>query len=247
MAFQVIRHALLMIFGNIGPALRASVGPLLIWFGFFMVLATVSFAAGGRGSGPATTIFWLLVAVASLFVFSWVAVTWHRFILLEEYPGRVPRLRMAVILPYVQTLFLLACILIAAAFLLILLLRPIVPVFGVSGLLLTQFIVAIIPCFLFFRFGMALPAIAIGGTIRLQDSWHATRAASQSLWGVSALLVTLNLLIGLWSSIPLTPTMGNQIFQMVFTVGLNWLTIMLSICVLTTFYGHLIEKRPLIG
>jgi len=243
MAVQIIRHAFSMIFGNFGQALRVSVGPFLILIVVF-ALAGV-FMRSVSTAGPGLAMIWLLIATAALIIFSWIAVAWHRFILLEEYAGLLPRFEMPAIGPYVQTTFLLALILIACMLPVIFIGAPLAQILGTGGTSVVGFLVGVLTLYLLFRFGMTLPAVAIGKPQTFRKSWDATRDASGTLWGVAAILALMNVVIEMWSSIPLSPSLGNVIFQLVFAVGLNWLTMMLSVCVLTTFYGHLIEKRPL--
>ncbi|MEO1640780.1 MAG: hypothetical protein AAFU41_16180 [Pseudomonadota bacterium] len=244
MAIQIIRHAFSMIFGNFGQALRVSVGPFLILAGVFVVAG--QFLRSVPSGGPGLAMMWLLLGTGALIVFSWIAVAWHRFILLEEYSGLLPRFEMPAIGPYVQTTFLLFLVLLVCMLPLIFIGAPLAQVLGGGGTSIIGFVVGILTLYLLFRFGMTLPGTAIGKPITFRESWAATKKESPTLWGVAAILTVMNIVIEMWSSIPLAPTLGNQIFQLVFAVGLNWLTMMLSVCVLTTFYGHLIEKRPLI-
>src|SRR6056297_2995178 len=112
MALQIVRHAILMVFNNWRDALKASLGPIAIGIALSLVLALllrvdlslilaqqpIITDTGGPmaqqlpPNAGGLVLFGLFVALISLFVLSWVAVAWHRFILLEEYPGLLPPL-----------------------------------------------------------------------------------------------------------------------------------------------------------
>ena len=117
MALHIIRHALRMIFGNFGQALRVSIGPFLILLvcaypittiqigEIFLTFVPDPFATdiGGRASpvNPVVFLYLVFLIFVALFVFGWVAVAWHRFILLEEYHGLLPAAAGRPIWPYV--------------------------------------------------------------------------------------------------------------------------------------------------
>ncbi len=101
MAWKIVLHAFRMIFANIGDALKVSVGPMLIFVVLALVLgsvANVSFTSIDpiqsveTASAGALFVSVLILCAAAIFIFAWIAVAWHRFILLEEYPGVLPAL-----------------------------------------------------------------------------------------------------------------------------------------------------------
>ncbi len=105
MGGQIVVHAFRLVFRNLSDALKVSVGPYLIGL---VVAALAMMALGGSpaawlsgnvdmmagdpmaaaGLGFAS----LVAMLVMLFISSWVAVAWHRFVLLEEYPGVLPAL-----------------------------------------------------------------------------------------------------------------------------------------------------------
>ena len=108
-----------MIFNNFGQALRVSVGPYLL-----LVLATVlifgsassfeqlgDLASGNLPpeqlvtAGGSIVIGTLVLLILFVFVAAWVAVSWHRFILLEEYSGIIPAISGRPIWPYIGRSF----------------------------------------------------------------------------------------------------------------------------------------------
>lgn len=250
MAFHIIRHAFLMIFSNLGQALRVSIGPYLLLIaavaGTFLVLGFPSLSqidptTGAIDPDAVAAINPLGLVVApfmiafGLFVFGWVAVSWHRFILLEEYAGFLPAVSGRPIWPYVGRSFLYGLLLTLVAI-------PLVLVFGMFGPFLLVIPGAILT-FLWFRIGLALPSIAVGKPISMGQAWSASSGMSGTILGVAFLLMLIN---GAASIVvdQIAPIAG--IIAFVLELVLQWVTLMLGVSILTTLYGHLIENRPLI-
>lgn len=263
MALNIILHTFRMIFGNLGQALRVSVGPYLLMvvllalaFSIFAVPMSVSMDPMTQMMSPSMGLLPLVVLPLVMFVTSWVAVSWHRFILLEEYSGLLPAVSGRPIWSYAGKAILLGLLVLAVAIPLFLILGTIlVPLFGggmpadpAAGLpfmaMLIFAIATVLLTFLSLRWGVALVGTALGKPIGFSDAWRATKPVSGVVFNVAAILMLVNFLPGLILS-PITqfvPIIGS-VLQLILT----WLTMMLGISVLTTLYGHVIEKRPLIN
>lgn len=260
MAFQILRHAFYIIFHNFGAALKASVGPYLLLvlagLGVFYAtgLSSVDWATLEAGAGiPAADLsplgLFLIfpLFIFGLFVFGWVAVAWHRYILLEEPIGVLPAVSGRPIWAYIGRA-------IGYGLLLLLVGIPVGFVATLIGIPLAQsgnFVVAAIPfllvvvlmSYLWFRIAIALPSIAVGKPMRLDEAWGATSPLKGTIFGVTVLLIGFNFLAGIGVGLggAILPVIGTLLDLFV-----NWLTLMLGVSILTTFYGHLVEKRPLI-
>ncbi len=260
MAFQIIRHAFSMIFGNLGQALRVSIGPYMILvlayiFTFVLLGDSVDYLDNMPDaemltelSGATVIITVLLLLGLTLFTFGWIAVSWHRFILLEEYSGMLPAIADRPIWPYVGRSILYALLLVVIAF----------PLFFVFGLIASPFLAAGIPigsfivflaaaatiAFVWFQIALALPSVAVGNPITMGQAWAASSALSGTIFGVAVLLVLIN---GAADLLIEQITQTAPIIGFVLDVVVQWLLLMLGVSILTTLYGHLIEKRPLIG
>lgn len=263
MAFQIIRHAFRMIFGNLGQALRVSVGPyILLIIGFLVVFmmmgqsgAFANLTAGGgelpQNIGGVTLLLLLALIPFTLFVLAWIAVSWHRFILLEEYSGLLPAVADRPIWPYVGRSILYGLLIVLLA----------IPLFFVVGLVATPFLastpqaalsipallvfiaVAAVLSYVWFRIGIALPSIAVGEPITMAQAWAASRPMSGTIFGVALLLMAIN---GL-AEVVVTPVSNSApLIGTVLSIAVQWTVLMLGVSILTTLYGHLIEKRPLI-
>ena len=257
MPTKIFRHALLMIYNNLGQALRLSIGPylllllgttllVLLFGGLFSASANGAFQSGmteaemelmAPGAMTFGSIFiFLPIMLLGLFVGSWVAVSWHRFILLEETTGFIPPISGRPIWPYlgrniviwlIITLIALPLFFIASLFAVIPILFPIA--MSIAGIAVVG---------LWFALGMSLPSIAIGKDMTLGDTFAASRPHFKTIFLVALILIVFNFVVGLVVSI--IPIIGGLL-----SLAAQWLFIMLAVSVLTTLHGHLIENRPL--
>jgi hypothetical protein len=262
MAVQILRHAFSMIFGNLGQALRVSVGPyLLLIFAAVACFAVIGFPAMSQLDATSAAFdpevlqgisilalpIGIFLIVLGLFVFGWVAVSWHRFILLEEYAGKLPQVSGRPIWPYVGRSILYGFLIILIA----------MPLFSIFGLLAAPFAsnpnsplviaILVIPSailtFIWFRISLVLPSIAVGKPITMGQAWAASSGLASTILGVAFLLMLFN---GIGGFVLGLVSKAAPIIGFVFDLGFQWLMLMVGISILTTFYGHLIEKRPLV-
>ena len=251
MAWKIVLHAFRMIFGNIVDALKVSVGPMLI----FVVLALVvgqainlpfgSFHEMGAvqpGNAGAVFLAILILCAAAIFIFAWIAVAWHRFILLEEYPGLLPTLADRPIGQYVAKSLVIALILIvigAAAGMVVMMLLSMGGLFLLS---IGMSVVLLLINYLGLRFGLMLPAAAVGQNMSIGESMEKTKEASGQILGVTTILIAMNfastLIVGMFYEFA-------TIIAFVLDIATNWLFIMLNVSVLTTLYGYLVEGREI--
>lgn len=265
MAFQIIRHAFAMIFGNLGQALRVSVGPYLILI--LVIVGAGAALVGNNGQllrvmtgevppehfmgqgGGGILLFALVVLVFIVFVAAWVAVSWHRFILLEEYSGMLPAVSGRPIWPYVGRSvlygFLIALVAFAVGMISSLFMIPFAAAGGdavfVAGVIIGVVLVAVVS-YVWFRIGVALPAVAVGKPISMGDAWRATAEMSSTIFGIVFIIAFASMIAGVATQglYGLSPILG-----MVVDIFVQWVTLMVGVSVLTTLYGHLIEGRPL--
>ncbi len=264
MAFQIIRHAFRMIFGNFGQALRVSIGPYVLLILGYLAAFMVAGGMGGipefapdqgqvtQGAGGIFVLVVLLLIPFTLFVMAWVAVSWHRFILLEEYAGVLPAVAGRPIWPYVGRTLLYSLLMMLVAvplfFIVGLLASPFIsvdtPVSVIGPGLLVFVIVGAVLTYVWFRIALALPSVAVGHPIRMADAWAASGAMRGTIFGVAVLLMVLTGVGGVLSDAlyAVSPLVGALA-----EIAVQWVTLMLGVSILTTLYGHLIEKRPLIG
>ncbi len=246
---DIVRHGADMLLRNLGPALRVSVGPFLI-----AVVASLLLTALGLGSfgvdqttgavqgGLGFALGMLVTILVVLFVFSWIAVAWHRYILKEEGPGLLPPLRADLVWPYLGRSVLIALLLIVVAIPLMLVLGPLVA--GTQSLAvvgIVWLIMALVLGWIGTRLSLVLPACALERPMTFRESWAATAPASGAIFLVVLILALINVVLSALFALVL----GENIVSALLSLAVQWFVTMLGLSVLTTLYGHLVERRAL--
>lgn len=254
MGWLIITHSFGLVFRNFGNALKVSVGPIIIasvllYLTILLTGFTPAWAATSIMLGRLPGSLVAIVAVAAavyLFVATWIAVAWHKFILVEDYPGLLPALSVPTVMAYIGKSFVIGMLLLLA----------LVPMLFVAGLVLgllglTQnamatvvigFVLGLLLTYLWLRIAMVLPGVAISKSMTNREAWAVTAPMSDDIFGASAILVAVNTVIS-FAADYLLPT--GLVYYAVIVV-INWFTMMVGISLLTTLYGHLVEKRPLV-
>jgi hypothetical protein len=253
-----------MIFNNLGQALRVSIGPYVLlivvsvsvfWsLGLLPLLAQVGADQVAPeqllASGGSIILAILVTVVFAVFVAAWVAVSWHRYILLEEYSGILPTVSGRPIWPYVGVSmglgFLIAILGLIIGMIMGLVLIPFSAA-GSAGLYLGGAIVGIlmiaILSLMWFRMGVALPATAVGKPIKLSEAWEATSKINGTIIGIVLTIAVVSFIAGVATQglYGIHPIMGA-----IADLFVQWVNLMIGVSILTTLYGHVIEGRPLI-
>lgn len=234
---RIFAHSVLQVTGNLGVAARISVLPMLMIVGASLLVgaARVAVAQGDRGTGFA------LIAgavVVSLFAASWMAVAWHRFVLTGEDPGILLRVDGATLIRYLLRTMLIALIAGVAGMLFsyavaVLLATLRLPP-GLTPLILMVPMVA-----LTLRLSVSLPGVALGEPVSLAQGWAAITGQAGPLLTLAALVAAASAAL----SLPLffLPGIAAVIWQVI----QQWATTLLGLSVLTTLYGHFIQRRAL--
>ncbi|RYG91344.1 hypothetical protein EU803_09635 [Loktanella sp. IMCC34160] len=253
-----------MVFGNLSDAIKASLVPILVAVAAVLIAVLVfdmplSMMSGAGGPGqmmmepPASAYLGLLLLlVVYLFVFGWIAVTWHRYVLLEEYPASVPAIGGRPIWPYIGKSILIGLIVVVIA----------IPLFfivgllgagvmmgggGMGGAMVVGTIIGLgigaVLTWLWFRFAIVLPGTAIGKPMKAGEGWNATKALSGTIFQASLIIVGINIVASLVVGVV---SAGVPILGAILNLGVTWVTLMVGASLLTTLYGHIVEGRPLI-
>lgn len=254
MGWLIVKHSFSLVFRNFGYALRVSVGPVLIATAlvYLMILITGFTPAWATtslmlGRVPTSLVMVGLIAVlAYLIVATWIAVAWHRFILLEDYPGFLPALSVPTIMTYIGKSVVIGLLLFLA-----LIPTSLVAGLGLAMLGLTQnalaslvlgFFLGLILTFVWLRLAIVLPGVAVAKPMGIRDAWTVTKPVSDDIISAAAILVAIN--TGVSVLVDFFLPVGWLYVGVMFV--LSWITMMVGISLLTTLYGHLIEKRPLV-
>ena len=243
MNIELFKHSLRLVVGNWQTSLRLS-SPLVVIMVLGLVLVGPDFfvqepdPSGTATPSPTASLLQLLLAIAGL----WVAVAWHRFILLEEYPaGAVPAFHGGRMLAYFWRALLmgltigLGAVLLIIGVWLVLFWAPILAA-------LVTIVIGIGTSWAFYRLSPVLPGVAVEKPLTMGQAWEATKPLSGAILATMFLfVVSIVALIFVGALIAgLIPFLGGLLL-----LGVNWLYIMLGISILTTIYGISIENRSL--
>jgi hypothetical protein len=184
----------------------------------------------------------LVTMVVWLFALSWVAVAWHRYVLLEERSGLLPPLRQDLVWPYLGRTILLSLVILLLAI-------PVAFVVGLPLAMSESFVMLLIMGVLTtlalgwaaMRLSLVFPARAVDRPMGFGESWSATAPASGGILVVVLVLAIINEVLG-----RLIPALfGVNLVAQLLNLAVLWFTAMLGLSVLTTLYGHLVERRTL--
>ena len=75
----------------------------------------------------------------------------------------------------------------------------------------------------------------------IRKSFRETKDISNEIWGLAAIVITMILSIGIISGI-LAP---SNIIGVLVTSFFQWIVVMISASLMTTLYGHVVERRPI--
>lgn len=262
MGSKIVLYSFRLLFNNLANALRVSVGPYLIGLALgLVILMVVGFPVSAlydpnfdprtvmmTGGGAMVGVLACLVLL--MFVSAWVAVSWHRYILLEEYPGLLPAVAGRPLGPYVWRVVLLVLVMILAAIPLGLVAGLVsAPLVGVGPptavtllfLLVVGVVVGSILLYIWLRLGLVLPAVAIGRPLTMGESWGRTAPHSAAIFVAVLILVALN--IGV--STLFGYVLGSNPVSFAVELVVDWISIMIGISILTTLYGLVIEGRSI--
>lgn len=182
----------------------------------------------------------VLAALAGLAGYVLTAIFWHRHVLLmgdaretSLFPG------IGVTMGYVWRVIIVGFVQVLAAL-------PILAVAGAVATALSTVVAGILASIVLFwiilRISLILPAAAMGQKMKVADSWNATAPLANDLWGLAAMLGLLTAVVGLVIGALTAPGTGVSIWLQTASYVVEGL---ISISILTTLYGHLIEGRPL--
>ena len=250
--WQIVKHSLRQVFGNLGGALRVSLVLYLVQSVLGVALgAGAASMAGGQmnpdqitGGFIGATLVVILVAVVTAL---WIAVAWHRYVLLGEEGSFVPTFRGDRMWAYFLRSLGYGLILVLIA-----VLWGVIVGFALSGVIINNpalggvlmAVLVYLPILVLgFRMTADLPAMALGTSSEFMSGWRATQGHTADIAIMSAILVALAVVIEL---------AGAFIFGMMGPVALvwqliiGWVQMMVGVSILTTLYGHYIEKRDLV-
>lgn len=242
-AWSMFAHSVRLVLNNLDVALRVS----LVLYLLQVAAQAYAFSAGimdivegpdgmpVSSASPGQMWIYFLLSLVAVVASLWIAVAWHRFVLLSEIPqGWMPLWPGAKIFGYLGR-----SILIGLAIVLVL-----IPVGFVTALLgmpiLTVAASVGVAAYVFFRLSPILPAIALGQDMSFGDALTATKDSGGALFGLAGLMIAAAIILQLPTMLSGDP---NSLLSLIYGIVVGWFATMIGISLLTTVYGHYVEKR----
>jgi hypothetical protein len=256
---QTISHMLASTFNNLRFAVFAQ-WPWMVIMAVLLVLLQVTSGSNLDASpneleaylknNPGQAVSFVLVVIATFLVgflgFASAAVNWHRYILLDEIPQGMDKLRMdATVWRYLGNLLLIGllgglCILPPA---LVILISP-----GFGIMVFIAFAIFVLSPMIY-RWSVKLPAVALGKTMSIQEAWQATEGNWWQFVGVGLLIAIISWVVGLivlGITYVVYTVFGNQlggIVDILVQLAVQWVLTIMGVTLLTSLYGFFVEKR----
>jgi hypothetical protein len=259
-----LKHMLSSTLNNLGFAFKAQWPWFVVMGVVFTAVAAVNglnLMSGGLDlkaqieANPEKALVFVMSFLVAIIVgflgFASIAVSWHRYVLLDEVPQGLAKLRVdRTVWRYFGNMFLIALCIIPLM----------IPVsIGVTPLMAVNPFVAMAGFFVFvmlvmlpiiYRLSIKLPAVALGRTdFKLGNAWDVSRGNWWPIVGVSVIFSLISWGIDLFMtglSSALYSFMDPAIsFSIEFAANalVNWIVTVMGITMLTSLYGYFEEKR----
>ncbi|MBS0123490.1 hypothetical protein [Thetidibacter halocola] len=240
--FTIFRHSLLLVLRNWQEALRIGALPVLaVMLVGLLTIGPAGFAAlqaEPETLDPALASGVILTVLVGMVAMLVIVVNWHRFVLLEEYPGGwVPSLHPALVLGYFGRFLLLSLLMSLALFPVLF----VVGLFGPASVIVLP-IVMLGLTILFYRLAVILPAGAIGQPITLAQAWEATKGSSPSILMAMLLLFLVNVVA---QTVVTILALVVPILALALSLPVSVVLALAGVSILTTLHGHYVEGRPI--
>jgi len=252
----IFTHSIRQVVGNLGMAARISGG-------FWLLMILAAFAYGFLVTLSKSNFLGIVLGIALLIFLVWgismVAVVWHRYILLEERPnGFLPTREGLNIWPYFWYGIGIALIVIVAIGLLLLAAtlvmdaKEILAAFDQNNVSMAprdmalRFAVGLLSSLIYLRLALILPAVALSEQLTIRESWSETKGYSMAILGVAVLLTLLNTVASFLFGVVQFAVQGAPFLVLLVTFAFllfQWFYFMLNISILSTLYGHIVQKR----
>lgn len=248
--WQILKHSLRQVFGNLNGALQVSAVLYATQALVGLILGAGLVTQGGMRPGMMNQSLWiglLAAVIVAIFTSLWIAVSWHRHVLLGEQTGFVPVFRGDRIWAYVVRSLGYGIILaiggalwgtvVTAALSPLLMGEPLA--WAVALAILVYLPILVVG----FRLTADVPSTALGAEVPFLSGWRATAGHTKDI----AVMVVILIAIGLAVEMLGLMIFGRiPVINLIWSLTVGWLQMMVGVSILTTLYGHYIEKRDLI-
>jgi hypothetical protein len=247
LGIDIFVHSVRLVLNDWRTALRISIVPYLITavpsllFGLLFPPNPADPMGAAAGAGALGLISLVLYVGA----FLWLAVTWHRYVLVDEVPRRsVPPFNQARMGAYFMR-----SLIIFGILLLISIAMMLVSAVAAMIFLPLAFIVSIIFYMVMaavsYRLSPMLPAAALDRTMTVQEALAATDGANTQFIILAVVSVLAALVINL--PVLLFAFLGGfgALLGLLWSLVTGWVIMLVGISLLTTIYGHFVEGRAI--
>ncbi|WP_426032460.1 hypothetical protein [Cypionkella sp. TWP1-2-1b2] len=245
---QIFSHSLRQVMDNLGPALKISGVLYLVQVGITMALGAAMASSGMGMMGGGMGLGVVLVLVVSLITGIWLAVAWHRYVLLGEVPaGYVPPFMGERMGQYFIKSLLIGLVLVVLGMILGMVVGTLFGRLMMGGIFMSMLLIAVmvqVPMiFLGLRMAAALPGTALGENPVLMAGWQATAGEWRPLLQLAVIMA-----LALWAVNLISWFVfgGVGLLANIWQLIAGWPVTMVGLSILTTLYGHYIQKRPLV-
>jgi hypothetical protein len=243
--WHIFSHSISLVWRNMYQALQIGLVPVVILVGLVTLLVPQIGMEMGTTlrndalkdavqSGQISLFPIFLIVLLWVLITIWVFVSWHRYVLMEEYPkGWIPAFRTDRILSYVghglKLMLLMFCISVLVVLLVVV----------TGGIAFVLFLAVAV---IIYRFVAIFPAAAIGEPLTLREAWNATKGSTGSIIVMLLLFFVLQLVLSgaIAAMQSIAPILGLA-SQMTVTLFMS----LVNVSVMTTFYGHYVQGRPI--
>ena len=234
--------------------------PLNVMFNLYLVSKGIP---AGQRLDTTATIISLVMGIFNILAYSSIAVNWHRYVLKDEVPVGMQRLRLDnLTLRYFFNVIGIIVIIAVMAGLLAIPISIFLIGMGVSvvgsgnelhggaAILVTALILPLIAFVFvsFYRLSVKLPAIALDRRdFGFRDAWGATKSNFWNFLGLALCFVLCSLAV-LFAMLAATYIFKNfgvlgLSISLAIQVMVNWLTTIFGVTILTSLYGYFVEDR----
>lgn len=244
--WNLFKHAVSMVSSNLAQAVRISLPWIilivaLVLGGAFLFRKMVATESPPMQTFATFGVFGVIVAV--IIIGSIIAIQWHRYILLDELPrGYFKGWRKLNYWGYTKQILKVSLYLIVISYFGSVLIALVTPE---ETQFLTPVILSVVLSFVYLRMSIGFTAIAMGKTgLSTGASWRISKDFREVLFVNAVLLALLNALPR-FLSFALTGPEFLSFIPDLMSLATMWFSMMVGLSLLTTLYGHYIEKRAI--